>query len=568
MKHSLEESEEQAPTVVIEPVETSPIVHPKQGLPQWLQNPTTVSAVIAPTDELLIQNAQLDPKLLKNLSKQISHYFPIQKHLLDCFKTEKCDICVSASTGSGKTLAYCLPILDKLWNRVVRRVRCLIVVPTHELTLQVKLQIDDLTKGRLSTTALGNNSLAHERNGLDVDIIITTPGRLLDHMNFKKDLLLHLEYLVIDEADRLMNQHYQGWLQKVLEGIIDPKPKLSSTMAATTMYRKRVRKLLFSATLTNNPQKIDALKLVNPLLITLSEQKYSLPLKLVEKYVVSAKEVKPLVLLSMLKPKSLVFVKSVIGSQRLFTLVKKALSDTESGCITSSMSMKERKLVIQQFQQGIIQVLFCSDILSRGIDLGEARFVFNYDIPSTLVTYIHRVGRTARAGNEGTAISLVEAGQLKWFKSDIQKPLIREIGEIKVKEEEMAKFETKYKKGLRELKKVYGHGQVDKEESDEEIIAVSGSPSSSGSSTSTESDDSLDEETSMKVDKVQSFDTDLNFDVEMKKVSKASTSSSSSTSSLSSSTTSASSSSSSSSTTSSSSISSLSSTNSDSDSDL
>jgi ATP-dependent RNA helicase DDX51/DBP6 len=351
----------------------------------------------------------------------------------------------------------------------------------------VKQQIDLLSNNHLKTAALGINSFKSEQKNLDVDIIITTPGRLLDHLDFEPGLLNCLEFLVMDEADRLMNQHYQGWLNRVLGLFQEPKPMLSSTHSSDILKgmsmqtKKRVRKLLFSATLSHNPAKIEMLKLVKPVLITLSEEKYSLPLTLLERYYTTQKQQKPLLLLSILESNSLIFVKSVQGSQRLFTLIKTALDyldkNISCGLITSGMLNKDREKIIKQFKRGDVGVLFCSDVLSRGsiiltkgIDLGEARYVFNYDIPSSFVTYVHRVGRTARAGQSGTAITLVEQGQLSWFKSEIIKPITRNVEELT--ETLNGKYEDAYMKGLKELKRIFGNKQIEDDEQDDKQETV------------------------------------------------------------------------------------------------
>ena len=240
------------------------------------------------------------PFLQEKLQKapfEITQLFPVQIECLKYFRNGAADgktdfdLLVSAATGSGKTLAFALPIVSSLINRIVCRVRAVVVLPTRDLALQVKRTFDDLCAGEKLKVglAVGASSFAVEQSnlmidhfaGLDgddesgtrwsskVDILVATPGRLVDHITSTPGFTLnHLEFLVIDEADRLMNQNYQGWLD-VVYNHINPYTTLYPSVIHRPNFapsiQKRCRKMLFSATLTRNPEKLDSLKLQNPI---------------------------------------------------------------------------------------------------------------------------------------------------------------------------------------------------------------------------------------------------------------------------------------------------------------
>eukprot|EP00842_Homolaphlyctis_polyrhiza_P002001 jgi/Hompol1/2801/HPOL_006167-RA len=324
-----------------------------EGLPEWLAHPLTIAAQIEQTQANQVTATADAPATIplalplqqRLAAMGITHWFPVQsavvprllrlplslhssvsptkQHGMDNYDG---DICVSASTGSGKTLAYALPIVATLQTRIIRRVRALVVVPTRELALQVRRVFDDLIVGsslRVATVT-GNMSFSSEQATLvhpqfgsaslndaaveiggssRIDILIATPGRLLDHLNGTPGFTLrHLRFLVIDEADRLLNQGFHGWLSGVLASVEPPQNasdftaenaatidefglplhslKRAPLLPASTQANDSilldtvsapVQKLLFSATLTRNPSKIASLRLRNPIYITITD---------------------------------------------------------------------------------------------------------------------------------------------------------------------------------------------------------------------------------------------------------------------------------------------------------
>ncbi|KAF9522065.1 P-loop containing nucleoside triphosphate hydrolase protein [Crepidotus variabilis] len=452
------------------------------------------------------------------------------------------DVCVSAPTGSGKTLAYVIPIIEVLSQRVVTRLRALIVLPTRDLVAQVRETIEVLSKGtNLKVgTATGQHSFSQEQAQLvqdqssslqggssRVDILICTPGRLMDHIvgtpNFS---LQHLRFLVIDEADRLLAQSFQDWLARVLaatrapttsglafEGALDPwdfdtvvPDGLSPTflqaarpeMTPSFFLEQSVsscQKLLFSATLTRDPGKISALDLRNPkyfvvqgsdskevfvsdgqtssvALMDVVMEKFSMPATLSEHMVVTDTSQKPLIffhLVNTLKvTNALVFTKSAESTTRLvrlFEFFEDELCRASTSLDRTRLVVKayssdlpgaERKLILDQFKKQEIHILVCSDLISRGIDISHVSHVVSYDVPVDMRKYVHRVGRTARAGKVGDAWTLVEEQEARYFKQMLRDAdHLDKVKRSRISEKDLTPLVMHYEMALTKLKDLY-----------------------------------------------------------------------------------------------------------------
>ena len=460
------------------------------------------------------------------------------------------DVCVAAPTGSGKTLAFVLPVLNALATRKVRRLRALVVLPSRDLAMQVHEVFERYAKGSdlkvglsigqsdfrreqqqlllsdLDTNGSDGHSsferLAHLKHSLDpgnfalsldayceklecggqhptlplggisgVDVLVCTPGRLVDHCdNTPGFTLQHLRFLVIDEADRLLSQSYHGWIGRVFEStqsaarsvtmnkerntsdiVVDPitwrlpDGAISAiTMGggpANSLCRPvQLRKLLYSATLTKDPQKLAALKLVNPKHFNAhhltdeghhsSTALYSMPELLKEYTVECTAGQKPLVLLSLLferlqnkqkdsadknqKSIIVVFTSSLDSTHRLARLLQllwraSATNHSEAPIeFSSSLNQHQRSTLMKRCNDpnDPVSVVVCSDGMSRGMDIGFVSAVINYDVPGFAKTYVHRCGRTARAGKSGEAISLLkgtgQSGQFQKLRGLIDHP--------------------------------------------------------------------------------------------------------------------------------------------------
>ncbi|KAJ3555698.1 hypothetical protein NM688_g2432 [Phlebia brevispora] len=447
------------------------------------------------------------------------------------------DVCVSAPTGSGKTLAYVVPIVEILSARVVTRLRALIVLPTRDLVTQVRETFEAVGKGRglKIGTATGQHSFAHEQTQLvadrsrylqggssKVDILICTPGRLIDHLNGTPNFSLqHLRFLVIDEADRLLAQSFQDWLAQVLAAtrltasdpnapLADEKGEVGNTLphpdslAPAFLDQSRnvphvytdlddekessCQKLLFSATLTRDPSKIAALNLKEPKyfvvqfqsenvgskeegVLDLVMEKFSMPATLTEHMIICESAQKPLMLFYLVHEhgvkNALVFTKSAESTTRLVRLFeffesirnaasgKSGLPEVSLRAYSSELPAGERKAILEQFKNQEIHILVCSDLISRGIDISHVSHVVSYDAPIDMRKYVHRVGRTARAGRAGDAWTLVEEQEARYFKNMMKSiDHLSALKRMRVDEKDVAPLLPHYEGALERLKEV------------------------------------------------------------------------------------------------------------------
>ena len=537
----------------------------------------------------------IDSRIVHGLKQNnIKRFFSIQRKSLpyilrgDENRTGKHeDVCVSAPTGSGKTLIFVISTLQMLLDRVLTRLRALVVLPSRDLAIQVKSVFDwfcdDASVNyvdRKSITKLsvglvvGLKPLKDEQNEIvnmekwklynnngggtksmngfsRVDILVCTPGRLMDHVRHTPGFTLqHLRVLVVDEADRLMAQSYQGWVSSVLNAsrgvqnilpsrIIDcnnnnnsnteyyfdsstlPERQYDGTDSEKTLrvLSGHLRKLLFSATLTNEPDKMVAMNLVNPRFISLQQvskknaisitnnnnnddddnnnknndtvdnvkhnknkeknnmYKFHVPDGLTEHVVISESRDKPIVLFHLLEDliykaqRTLVFVSSVESTHRLCTLMKiiEEKFDTIKSTATvfaeysSRLSRSKRSLVLQQFREAksSINVLICSDAMARGLDIELVDNVINYDLPMRPETYIHRVGRAARAGRSGNSYTFLKPSQMQAYKKLIEDIKLNEKLEYEIDSERLGNAIPKYAKALKTLKDRLENGYTD-----------------------------------------------------------------------------------------------------------
>lgn len=382
--------------------------------------------------------------LSKNMKKNLetlgyTKAFSVQKAVIPWLLAQqkliapdrKPDLLVSASTGSGKTATYGIPIIEKLRDRVVPRIRAVIVLPTKPLVMQVRDVLENLSKGTsLSVVALRNDrSTKREKAVLETaDIVVAAPGRLVEQVKENPKLFSYIDFLVVDEADRLLGQDYYDWAS-VLQ--TNQQRSQAGKTSLTEHYVRNMQTLIFSATLTANPEHIASMDIFNPgVFVVGSSDSYSIPKSLTEIVThVSAAE-KPLMLCELLVQKDItrgvVFTKSSETAARVARMMEIMDSDIfhkgwKIAAVSAETSSVHRRRSMKQFIDGKIDFLVCTDLVSRGIDFVVDN-VINYDIPSGKREYVHRVGRTARAGREGNAYTfLTGSGEAKWF---------REIGEF------------------------------------------------------------------------------------------------------------------------------------------
>ena len=454
----------------------------------WLATPVYAKADFVQSFETF----QLSPFMLTNLSKLgYENAFSVQCSMLSLVMPEirqslvspdfHGDVLANASTGSGKTLAYLIPIVELLQSRIVPRVRAIILVPTKPLISQVKQTFIQLSRGtNLTVVSLKNDiSIADEARKLmsnEPDIIISTPGRLVDHLQNGSINLKALKYLVIDEADRLLNQSFQNWAQ-----ILNSKLAELNDAAAdiSSSFQVKVQKFIFSATLTTDSGKLSLLNLVKPRLLIVNDseslaqsQAFAVPSSLSEYKIqlgTSKLSLKPVILAKyLIQTKKLsdclIFTKSNESSLRLARILgllmhKFGLKSQVAYLNSTNNTTGIRTKLLNQFQKGEIQFIVATDLLARGIDLTSIKTVINYDLPNSSREYVHRVGRTARAGLAGDAYTLsFGKGEGKWFKKLMEEvgrgegKLIQDV-ELDVKVLVSKVDESVYEECLKELQK-------------------------------------------------------------------------------------------------------------------
>ncbi|KZT11273.1 DEAD-domain-containing protein [Laetiporus sulphureus 93-53] len=305
------------------------------------------------------------------------------------------DIIGVASTGSGKTAAFALPILQKLWEDPKGLFAC-VLSPTRELAYQISQQFEGLgsSMGVRCATIVGGMDMMAQSVALAKrpHIVVATPGRLNDHLENTKGFSLRgLKFLVLDEADRLLDMDFGPIIDNILKVI--PRER--------TTY-------LFSATMTTKVAKLQRASLSNPVRIEVSE-KYSTVSTLLQYYLfipLVQKDVHLIYLANVLAQNSIIiFTRTVHDAQRL-SIVLRTLG-FPAVPLHGQLSQSARLGALAKFKSGGRKVLVATDVASRGLDIPHVDAVINYDIPTHSKDYIHRVGRTARAGRSGKSITLV-----------------------------------------------------------------------------------------------------------------------------------------------------------------
>ncbi|ODV59312.1 putative ATP-dependent RNA helicase DBP6 [Ascoidea rubescens DSM 1968] len=411
----------------------------------------------------------LDPRILNNLvENNFEKAFSVQTAVLDTLlldiKKKKLlpdsgnDLLINSPTGSGKTISYLIPIIQYLSTRIIPKLSCIILVPTKPLITQVFDTLIKVSQGiNLTITPLNKNSLFADeavklRKNVS-DIIVSTPGRLVDHLQLKNISLKNLKYLIIDEADRLFNQSFQNWVTVLFNEIEQTNMKIN----LKTKIQFRVDKIICSSTLFGSLPSLTSIPLFKPKIIVIdnefdtssnhestlttagnfSKAVFSLPsnLKEFQFFQNSSNSLfKPLILLKFLiinnfKSHTLIFTKSNDSSSRLARLLQLLAVnysfDLNIQCINSTLSQFKKQKILDRFSAGEINILVSTDLMARGIDILTIKRVINYDLPMSSREYVHRVGRTSRAGNTGEAITFIFGnGERKWF-NRMMKDIIR-----------------------------------------------------------------------------------------------------------------------------------------------
>ena len=360
----------------------------------------------------------LSPIFLKILEDQsITTPTPIQELAIPAILSAQ-DVLGIAKTGSGKTASYVLPLLMNLQGLVLKKNRhadVLVIVPTRELAEQVKEVFKTFSKAlpeRIKTLAVyGGVSANTQMMALQgVNILVATPGRLLELVGSNSVHLSDIKTLVLDEADKLLNLGFKEELDKIL-----------------AFLPKKRQNILLSATLSEDLEQIQGLMLDAPVVIKIEAEEPSLDLIRQVAYVVSAEKKGPFLryLINHHEMKQvLIFASSV---QQVDIIVNKLRKNNiDAKAVHSKKSQGARTDALTHFKSGKLKVLVATDLMARGIDISFLPFVINYELPRSPKDYIHRIGRTGRADIPGDAISLVSESELHHFEI-IQKKMGRQV---------------------------------------------------------------------------------------------------------------------------------------------
>lgn len=303
------------------------------------------------------------------------------------------DVIGGAATGSGKTLAFGASIIDKINNNSGKGVQALIIAPTRELSEQISNSLIKFSRYlRLHITAVygGVSYEPQIRKMRRADIVVGTPGRLLDHINEGTLNLDNLKFLVLDEADRMLDM---GFIEDITK-IISACPKERQTLLLSATMSQDVKEL--ARRFMKKPEEVDAVKHVDA--SKLKQIFYDVP-----------QNMKFSLLVHLLKNEKQELVMVFCNTRRNADLIASNLKryDIHAMAIHGGLSQNKRNKTIDNFHAQNIRVLICTDVAARGLDIKGVSHVYNYDIPKNSKEYVHRIGRTARAGTEGEAINIV-----------------------------------------------------------------------------------------------------------------------------------------------------------------
>ena len=313
------------------------------------------------------------------------------------------DLIATAQTGTGKTASFVLPLLEQLNSRYKKanqklrgkRIRALILVPTRELAVQVEASISQYAKHLdISSMAMygGVDAQAQKQSLIwGIDILVATPGRLLDMAHQRALYFDELDMLVLDEADRMLDMGFIDDINKIIERLPEQR-----------------QNLLFSATISEDVRGLAKRTIHKPVEISVAGDKASKPK--IKQWLVTTDKTNKSALLSHLIStqnwqQALIFIETKHGAAKLVSQLEKRGIAAES--IHSGRTQDIREQILADFKSGKIKFLVATGIAARGLDIGDLSLVVNYDLPAQVDDYIHRIGRTGRAGAEGEAVSLV-----------------------------------------------------------------------------------------------------------------------------------------------------------------
>ena len=345
---------------------------------------------------------------------------PIQAQAIPVVLTGQ-DVMGAAQTGTGKTAAFSLPLLQRLLQHensstspARHPVRALVLLPTRELADQVAQQIALYAKHTKlrSTVVFGGMDMKPQTIELKkgVEVLVATPGRLLDHIEAKNAVLNQVEYVVLDEADRMLDIGFLPDLQRILSYL----PKTRTT-------------LLFSATFSPEIKRLASSYLQNPITIEVARPNETAS-TVEQRFYSAGDDDKRRAIHQVLKTRGIkqafIFVNSKLGCGRLARSLER--EGLKTAALHGDKSQDERLKALEAFKKGEVDLLVCTDVAARGLDIKDVPAVFNFDVPFNAEDYVHRIGRTGRAGASGLAVTLVSGSDARLV-GDIEKLIKKKI---------------------------------------------------------------------------------------------------------------------------------------------
>ena len=375
---------------------------------------------------------------------------PIQHKVIPIAIEDK-DVIGVAQTGTGKTLAFAVPIIQRLSQR---KGRALILVPTRELAIQVNEAFQNIAPsfGIKTAVIIGGVSMHLQLNALRKNprILVATPGRLVDHMERRTVLLADVNVLVLDEADRMLDMGFLPQIERIIKFV----PRNRQTM-------------LFSATIPGEIVRMAAAHMKLPIHVEIAPSGTTAEHIIQEVFIIKKTSKRQLLikLLDRYHGPVLIFSRTKIGAKKIARDLQRM--NHRAAEIHSNRSLAQRKEALNGFKSGKYKILVATDIAARGIDVTGIELVINYDLPDDTENYVHRIGRTGRAGHEGRAISFATPEQGKDVRS-IEKLIKTALPIVEHPELPKEKFieESRYHQspkshqgGRKRPSRFYGHGQ-------------------------------------------------------------------------------------------------------------
>lgn len=366
---------------------------------------------------------QLNNNVLEALdAMRFEECTPIQEQAIPVILEGK-DLIAVAQTGTGKTAAFLLPVLNKLseGGHPEDAINCVIMSPTRELAQQIDQQMEGFSYFMpVSSVAVygGNDGILFEQQkkglSLGADVVIATPGRLISHLSLGYVDLSRVSYFILDEADRMLDMGFYDDIMQIVKYL----PKERQTIMFSATMPAKIQQL--AKTILNNPVEVKlavskpAEKIVQAAYVCYENQKLGIVRSLFEDEV---------------PERVIIFASSKLKVKEVTKALK--LMKLNVGEMHSDLEQVQREFIMHEFKSGRINILVATDIVSRGIDIDDIRLVINFDVPHDSEDYVHRIGRTARANNDGVAITFVSEKEQSNFKN-IENFLEKEIYKIPV----------------------------------------------------------------------------------------------------------------------------------------